>query len=298
VKLTLAQVIGWKEITNNVNAVARAIPGVTSPMFAGNAVVGLAPHDCKAVMYQGNANTPIVGSGIFVNSDCSSAAFFNNSSAADLTAPCLQSVGGITYNPDAINIPAGCLGSGATPYNYPPDIAMPNPVCPSGQTQNGDTLFPGTYSGKFPPNGVTYLMGGIYCVNGDFRVNGGDTLIGHDVLIVMQSGDIVFDGGAKIELSGIPGPQSDSNQLGGLLFFMPMSNCGTITINGNSDSSFVGTLLAPCADVSILGTGDSGFQGQIIGYTVDLAGTSDTTIVYVDDMSWDAPIPPKVELTQ
>jgi hypothetical protein len=297
VETTFARVIGVTQMTNRVSAVARAVPGIISPMFAGNAVVGLAPHDCKAIMYQGNADTTVIGSGIFVNSDCASAAFFNNSSAAQLTAPCLNSVGGIDYNPSAINIP-GCINSGATAYKYPPEIAFPNVVCPSGTSQNGSTLKPGTYSGQFPPNGVTHLEGGIYCVNGDFRVNGGDTLTGSEVLIVMQSGNIAFNGGAKIQLKGIPGPRTDANQLGGLLFYVPMSNCATININGNSESGFVGTILAPCSDVSILGTGGSGLQGQIIGYTVDLAGTSNTTIIYNPDQNWQAPIPPKIELAQ
>lgn len=299
VKTTFARVVGTSQITNRVDAVARAIPGTVSPMFAGNAIVGLAPHDCRAIMYQGNADTNVIGSGIFVNSDCANAAFFNNSSAAQLTAPCLQSVGGIDYNSGAINIPPACIDTGAIAYNYPPDnMAFPNPVCPAGTSQNGNTLGPGTYSGQFPPNGVTHLSGGIYCVNGDFRVNGGDTLTGSEVLIVMQNGDVSFNGGATIQLSGIPGPRTDDNQLGGLLLYMPMSNCGTITLNGNSDSSFEGTILAPCSEISIEGTGGSGLQGQIIGYTVDLSGSSDTTIIYNEAQNWQAPVPPTVELTQ
>ena len=298
VSTRFARVIGVSQITNKVAAVARSVPTIISPLFNGHAVVGLAPHDCRAIMYQGHANTNVIGSGIFVNSDCADAAFFNHSSAAELTAPCIDSVGGIEYNPDAINT-GGCLNSGASAYNYPPDnMVFPNPVCPSGTSRNGDTLGPGTYSGQFPPNGVTHLTGGIYCVNGDFRVNGGATLTGDEVLIVMQSGDISFNGGATIQLSGIPGPRTDDNQLGGLLFYMPMSNCGNITLNGNSESGFVGTILAPCSDISIDGTGGSGLQGQIIGYTVDLAGTSSTTIIYNEAQNWQAPVPPQIELTQ
>jgi hypothetical protein len=129
-------------------------------------------------------------------------------------------------------------------------------------------------------------------------VNGGDTLIGNEVLIVMQSGDVVFNGGAKIQLTGLPGPQSPTNQLGGLFLYMPMSNSGTIRINGNSESYFEGTILAPAADVTIDGTGSSGLHGQIIGYTVDLSGTSNTTIIYNDSQNWDAPVPPQIELIQ
>jgi hypothetical protein len=249
-------------------------------------------------MYQGNANTTVEGGGIFVNSDCESAAFFNHSSAAQLTAPCLNSVGGIEYNPGALNIP-GCINSGATSYDYPPDnMVFPNIVCPLGESRNGNMLNPGTYSGRFPPNGVTLLNGGTYCVNGDFRVNGGETLVGHNVVIIMVSGDVAFNGGATIELSGPPDPQSDENPYGGLFLYMPLTNSGTITINGSSGSTFTGTILAPAADISIEGTGDSGLHGQIIGYTVDLSGTSDTTIVYDNDENWDAHVPPQIELIQ
>jgi hypothetical protein len=179
-------------------------------------------------------------------------------------------------------------------------MVFPNIVCSAGEHRAGDTLSPGTYTSgsHFPPNGVTHLNGGAYCVHNDFRVNGGDTLIGNNVIIIMVEGDVIFNGGAKIQLSGPPGPQTVNNPYGGLFLYMPMSNHGTITINGNSDSGFTGTILAPAADVSIDGTGSAGLHGQIIGYTVDLAGTSDTSIVYNDSENWDAPIPPQIELTQ
>jgi len=304
VNTIFARVIGFKQLTNRVVAVARAVPGTTSPMFNGNAVVGLAPTDCKAIMYQGNANTTIQGGGIFVNSACPSAAFFNNSSSAQLTAPCLQSVGGIQAQPGVLNIPPGCIQSGppeVSAFNYPPDnIVFPNIVCPSGESQDGNTLNPGTYTSgnKFPPSGVTHLNGGTYCVYNDFSVQGGDTVIGHDVIIIMMDGDVTFNGGATIELSGPAGPQTIDNPYGGLFLYMPMSNSGTISINGNSESGFTGTILAPAADITINGTGENGLHGQIIGYTVDLSGTSETTIVYDADENWDAPVPPQIELAQ
>ena len=302
VKTFFARILGFQKITNRVEAIARAVSSTISPLFAGNAVVGLAPNDCKAVMYQGNANTTVQGGGIFVNSNCQSAAFFNNSSSAQLTAPCLQSVGGIQAQIGVLNIPTSCIQSGppnVIPYNYPPDnISFPSVSCPEGESQDGNTLNPGTYSGQFPPNGVTNLNSGTYCVNGDFRVNGGDMLIGHDVAIIMVSGDVIFNGGATIELSGPSGPQTPENPYGGLLLYMPMSNAGTITINGNSASEFTGTILAPAANISIEGTGDSGIHGQVIGYTVDLSGNSETMIVYNDEENWDTIIPPQIQLAQ
>jgi len=297
---TFGRVIGIAQMTNRVSAVARAVPGIVSPMFAGNAVVGLAPTDCRAVTSQGTNDTVVIGSGIFVNSACASAAFFSQSGSASLTAPCLQSVGGIQAAPGALDIPSSCISDDATAYNYPPDnIVYPNVVCPSGTSQDGNNLNPGTYSGQFPPNGVTHLNGGVYCVDGNFRVNGGDTLTGSEVLIVMKGGDISFNGGATVQLEGIPGPRTEDNQLGGLLFYVPMTNCpSTINLNGNSESGFVGTILAPCSEITVSGTGGSGLQGQIIGYTVDLAGTSNSTIIYNPDQNWQAPVPPQIELIQ
>ena len=304
VNLFFARIVGWRVFTNRVEAVARATPSTNSPMFNGNAVVSLAPQDCKAMMYQGNANTVVSGSGIFVNSKCPSAAFFNNSSSAQLTAPCLQAVGGIQAQPGVLNIPSSCIQSGSpnvTAYSYPPtNMVFPNIECSAGEHRSGDTLDPGTYTSgsQFPPNGVTHLNGGTYCVYNDFRVNGGETLIGNNVIIIMMDGDVVFNGGATIQLSGAPGPQSDANPYGGLFLYMPMSNAGSITINGNSDSGFSGTILAPAAEISVDGTGDAGLHGQIIGYTVDLSGTSETKIVYDDSENWDAPVSPQIELAQ
>lgn len=291
VQTYFGRVIGIDHLTNKVEAVARARPPIINPMFWGNAVVSLAEHDCKATKYQGNANTTITGSGIFVNSDCDDSAFFNNSGAAQLTAPCLQSVGGIQYEPGAINIPGECILTGVDPL---PPMVYPNPVCSGNASKNGNVLSPGNYSGTFPPAGVDHLESGVYCVDGNFRMNAGETLIGSDVVIVMNTGDVRWNGGANIQLDA-PG----SGDFAGLLLFMPESNHNEIVINGNSDSSFTGTFLAPSSDITVNGTGGAtGMNSQIIGYTVDLTGTGNTLIHYNDSDNYDAPIYPVIELVQ
>ena len=117
--------------------------------------------------------------------------------------------------------------------------------------------------------------------------------------IFRSPGDIVFNGGATVNLSAIPGPTNPtSNPYGGLLFYMPMSNSGTITINGNSSSSFTGTIFAPAADIVISGTGSGGLHGQVIGYTVDLSGTSDTSIIYDNSENWNPLIPAQLQVAQ
>lgn len=290
------RVLGIDTLTNQVEAVARAKPEQIFPIAFGNAIVSLSPHDCKAVMFQGNADTLLVGGGIYVNSDCSNSAFFNNSGSAQLTAPCLQAVGGITYKHGSINVPGGCITSGVSTL---PEMVYPNPSCSGNASvsDDGTTMSPGNYSGnKFPPNGVTNLEPGIYCVdsNNGFVLNGGDSLSGDNVVIVMNGGDVSINGGAEVNLTA-----PDSGPYEDLLIYMPEENSGTVTINGNSDSSFTGTILAPAADITINGTGSAnGFHSQVIGYNVNISGTSDMYIYYEDDSNFDLPIPPQVELVQ
>ena len=99
VKTVFARVIGYSEIINHAEAVARTTPSTASSMYGGSAVVGLDPAGCKAVQFNGNANMTITGSGIYVNSTCTPNAFNNDSgSSGVLTTPCLQTVGGYSYN--------------------------------------------------------------------------------------------------------------------------------------------------------------------------------------------------------
>ncbi|MGE5377389.1 MAG: pilus assembly protein TadG-related protein [Bacteroidota bacterium] len=291
VKTYFARVIGRFEVTNRVNAVARATPSQYKEMYAGNAVVSLAPHECKAIVYQGNAESTITGGGILDMSDCTDSAFFNNSAAAQLTAPSLCSVGGIDYRPGAINIPSILQGKDCV---TPPAIVEPNPECQVNAQKHGNTMTPGNWTGQFPPAGVDTLESGIYCVDGDFRLNGGDSLTGHGVVIRMNDGVVTWNGGAEIHLDA---PTEGSFQ--GLLMYLPSnSNCSPVTLNGNSDSTIVGSILAPCSEIKVEGSGDSGIEGQIIGYTVNISGTSGTDIHYVDQLNWDAPIQPTVNLNQ
>ena len=198
-------------------------------------------------------------------------------------------MGGIDYRPGAINIPS--ITQGCIP---PPSIVEPNPECIGNATKSGHTLSPGRWTGHFPPSGVDTLEPGVYCVDGDFHVNGGDSLTGIGVIIRMDGGVVSWNGGATIHLEA---PTEGSYP--GLLLYLPSSsNCSAVTLNGNSGSVIVGSILAPCSDIKIDGTGDSGIEGQVIGYTVDLSGTSATKVHYADEKNWDAPTQPNVNLNQ
>jgi hypothetical protein len=297
VKTYFARVIGRNQVTNRVEAVTHAVPGYSSSLFAGSAIVGLDPSGCKAVFFNGNANMTLTGSGIYVNSNCALNAFYNQSSSPGiLTTPCLQTVGGAQFTfGKVINTQAGCPRTNVPPMSSPP---LPNISCGTLQAKvqpDNITLSPGNWVGAFPPNGITYLQPGTYCVSGGaFQINGGSTLIGHDVTIYMIDGTVKWNGGAKVQLDA-----PDSGEFAGLLLYLPPTNTNSVTINGNGDSHIVGTIFAPASDVTVEGGGGAtGLECQIIGFHVNLSGSSDTKIDFKANLNYQPPTPPAIEFTQ
>jgi Flp pilus assembly protein TadG len=289
------RVVGIEEVTNTVQAVAKVDPSIPTELYDGNAIVGLAPHECKAVKYQGNANTTVTGGGLFVNSDCSTAAFFNNSSSASLTAPSLTVVGDEDHKDGALNVGTITENAQDQAKTYPPrEYILPKPDCSDDATVDGETMTPGNWSGTFPPAHVKYLEAGFYCVNsGDFKLNAGDYLEGHNVLIYMVNGKVTWNGGATVKLYA---PETEPYK--GLLLYLPITNTSTVTINGNSDSKLEGAIMAPASAIEIKGTGDAGMIGQVIGYTVDLGGTSGINIHYDNSKVLQLLTSPSIELKQ
>ncbi|HBG74509.1 MAG: hypothetical protein A2X25_10780 [Chloroflexi bacterium GWB2_49_20] len=313
-----AQVLGeeFSQTHSCVEAVAYAEPPYSSILYDGNSIVALAPHECQAVKYQGTADAILTLGGVFVNSDCPDAAFFNHAAHASLTAPSLTSVGGIQYSDGAINIPVEGITTGATQVAYPPDYTLPKPELDCDKQdppahQDGEVIYPGNWYGEFPPSGVTEMRPGLYCVYADsknFNIRNSDTLWGEGVTIAVMTGGISWTGSDEGIYLTAPSPTSEECALAptsipckynGLLIFMPMTNSSSITFNGNTDWTIVGTILAPAAPITINGTEDgTTINAQIIGYTVELTGTGSTNIIYNGGENWDGPYDPRLELNQ
>jgi hypothetical protein len=291
VPTTLARVLGVDTIHNRVEAVTHVIQPKTAPLYSGAAMVALKPDGRGAFRSHGTNDTNIIGSGIFVNSDDECAFEQVGNSVIDAPAG-IQVVGGACLHGSIT--PANAIATGMFPVPYPPATLPAEPVCTQDALQNDDRLSPGNWEGAFPPRGVTHLQSGLYCVDGTFMVNAHDTLIGNEVVIYMRSGNVHWDGNAQINLTApLSGPYA------GLLIYMPMSNDEGMIINGNSDSSFVGTFLAPASDVQINGTaGTEGYNSQIIGYTIDLIGTADLKIEYNQNENLIVTHPPAIEFSE
>jgi hypothetical protein len=258
-------------------------------------VVGLAKTGCSVVWSHGNNETDINGGGIFVNSDHPDCAFkASGGNTLNVNGGDISVVGGFEISGGAVVNPIP--NTGADQIETP---TIPPPSCSSDShtTLNPDlskTMSPGNTSSFNFSGGTWKLQSGIYCVTGGFSVNAGTTLTGHDVLIYLKTGDISWNGSATINIDAM-----DDGEYANLLIYQDPSNTSMATINGNSGSSFTGTMFIPSAEVQINGTGAAnGFHSQVIGNIVDMSGTADLDITYDNSENYALRLPAQVELTQ
>jgi hypothetical protein len=312
VKTYFAPVIGIRQITNTVQAIAKAVPGTVTPWVMGNALVALMPG-CKDNNWNylpfsigGNQLSIVNGSGVFVNSSCDSA--FKQSSNSTINAPggvCI--VGGIdptsSIGQDPVQPQEHCgTQLQLSMYVLPP---LSDDSCSS----NGQIIdegggvkraLPGRYAGAFPSASYTKLLisKGIYCLHNGISIQGsglvttdindnGSTETNEGALFFVEDGDVNISGGnnTSVFLSGIP-TGGISSDLANYLFYMPPSNPGPIKLTGGSSNSYFGTILAPGALVTLdggstsSGTSTLNLETQIIGYSINLTGGGTLNITY------------------
>jgi hypothetical protein len=160
--------------------------------------------------------------------------------------------------------------------------------------EEGNTMTSGNWDDDFPPEGVINLESGVYCIGGDLIVEGAGKLMGSGVVLVIEHGRVQFGGSAEIQLSA-----PKSGDLQGLLIYMPPENKNRIALNGNAQSGFRGTILAPGADIRLNGLDSpGGFKSQIIGYYIEVDGIDNIIIDYQDELNYDAYRMPEVLLSQ
>jgi hypothetical protein len=303
-------VIGIPEITVSSQAVSQTKPAEFGQMFDGYALVSLAPaSECDnekkfSFWIHGEATISLTGGGLFVNSSNPDCAFIQQGSGSVriIDDSPISIVGGASIQKPQLLTPFPPQ-TGAVPMSYPPPFQMPKVGCgskgaevsggeidPSGKLINA-TLSSGAWDEDFPPEGVKYLEPGVYCIRGNVLVEEG--LIGDGVVLLIEQGSAQFSSGAEIQLSA---PKSGT--LAGLLIYMPQENRQRLSLSGNEDSSYKGTILAPGADLHINGlSSDEGYHSQIIGYQVNVDGQDNIQIKYRDDQNFDAYRMPEVLLS-
>ena len=296
-----APVIGVEQVTNTVEAIARAKP--STEMFFGNAMVSLAQtnHPQPVSQFNGASGGSVTGGGIFANSS-SDCAFDVDGGAGSISIPEGITVVGTACDIENIGLDYSSVTQGT---QLPaPDYSWLDPICDGSTsydssthlTNGGDTITPPanspilfSTSHSFPPAGVEHLDPGVYCLRDPFKVLNG-SLEGSNVTFVMLSDSITWNGGA-IDLTA-----PTSGDTAGLLIYQPLTNTSTMSISGNAILDLIGTILAPGALIDLAGGTHTHIDGQIIGDSIKFTGSSGTSINYDDSQNINDP--PQIEIIQ
>jgi hypothetical protein len=291
VPTTFGRVLGRNEVANTVTATSRSCDLYKtggSPLYAGNSVYATRTTACgngvndKAIYVGGSSQIQLWGGGMgsaSTDGDClhfkGGQAQFKLSETSPKTCAVIDTAAtsGGTFTSVSPQDGCGQKNYGVSFGAPPADLGI---ICATNATWSGSTMSPGNYTGTFPPPGVTTLQPGTYCINGDFTLNGNANLSGSGVTIVMNTGGIKWNGSMTLNLSG-----PTSGPYKGLTIYAPPSNSSQMTMNGSSNVTLTGTMLAQNAPCDFVGSGQiQKVTLQMICYTWQMNGNADVQIMY------------------
>lgn len=288
------------EMRTTVYSETQVVPRL--PASNGQSIVSLS-KDCKSQhdgsWLYGNSDTTLHGGGIYSNS-CVDAGGNSLINILD---------GGVTYHAGSYSAGIDVPTPVADEYFHPlTNNPIPDPVdkC-KGMDVHGDAVFPasdppqtlqpGYYSDwdfKVP---VT-LEPGIYCVTGNVTMSSTGYVQGTGVTIRYDQADandgLTINGGVDSVLIAAGGDVPiENNAVENLLLYIPPGTDAVVKINGNSNSTFAGTMYMPDCYVEINGTSDMStpttLSSSIIGYWVNILGDAWLDIYYDDSLEWKFP---------
>jgi Flp pilus assembly protein TadG len=272
VNMTLARVIGRSQMTNTVAATSRSCDldvagGV--PLYNGNAVMSLNTDSCngrptKNLYVGGSGQLQIWAAGMgSASSDGGCVDFSGGNTQVHKEDPICPT--GVTtaaatipnnnlnklYNPDHCG---NFVVTGAAVAPPPSDL---NISCgATNATKSGSTLTPGNWNtSSISPGSISTLQAGTYCVTGSIHLTGG-SLNGNGVTLVMLNGSFKMTGQSQMNIKA-PTSNNDSfgNYTKGLLIYYPPGNSSDLNMEGESNATLRGTVLAQNSNCYFAGSG-------------------------------------------
>ncbi len=234
-------------------------------------MLGLNKTQADTVQFWGNAEAKFEGCNIV--SDSSSSRAFSVGGAANVTAPCVDAVGG-DYVTATLTLTSCSSVKTKSPYIYDPYANVPTPpVGTCNASPIGSTLNAGTYCGGLSFSGGTTLNAGVYVINGGvLKINANANLTGSGVTFYLTNGATVqINGNSQLNLAA-----PTTGTYAGLLFYGDRTQAtATNTINGNATSLLTGTIYFPSQEVDFLGnfSGSSGCM-QVVADKIYYTGSA------------------------
>lgn len=156
---------------------------------------------------------------------------------------------------------------------------------------NGNTHVTANYvdiiqtAGSFDVNGnstfnCSYMLAYTTGTSSGIHFNGNGSNVCTNVTFYAETGSVTWNGNvANTFTATSAGPHEEDYS--NLLIYMPYGNNADLKINGNAGNTLTGSIIAVSSNVTISGnSGTTGFNSNITGYTITLAGNSNTTINY------------------
>jgi hypothetical protein len=256
-------------------------------------------------------------------------------------APVFEVVGSLCSNGTSNIVGTQQSGSQIPPLV---NVDPPTFTCDPGGGLVGTTFTPGTYGHIDIPGGTYTFENGNYCFtagvylhgvvniianNANFRISSGEffsnangTFECTNLLVHIDGGTgMRFNGSTEFDCNGVTffastgtlewnGAESSTliapstGDYANLLIYFPSTNSSALTINGNSDSTLQGSIIAGASPISILGNSTSvagdplELSSQIIGDTVNLGGNGNIVINYDPGQQFSLSEPHAISLTE
>ena len=316
----IARLFNKNSIAVTARSVATATPGVTKCVLCV-----LDPSASGALTASGNGTVTVAGGGVVVDSSSSTAGVLSgNSDISDTDAllstrigvvgpggngGCTQVSGNAQFNPGAncgINSVADPLSSVPVP-----DVLGPSNGSVSLSGNSTQTINPGIYSSlSVSANGVLTMNPGVYVLTGGssaLSLSGNAALTGSGVVIYFACSSYPTacnssgQAGAGMSLSGngafhVAAPTSATCQAQpstcsyeGLSVFYDRKNTAALTLSGNGNDSWAGTIYAPSAPATLSGNGGT-FQlnSFVVVDKVTLSGNGALNLSFSQNQNYQA----------
>ena len=250
----------------------------------------------KAIQFWGNADANFQSCNIV--SDSIAADAFAVGGSAQVTAPCVDTVGGDVVSA-TLTLTSCSTVTTNSPYVPDPYANVPTPpvgAC-SGQSGNGGTIDPATFCGGLTLKNNVTLNPGVYVINGgSLKINANANIVGSGVTFFLTNGaTLSFNGSATINLTA-----PSSGPYSGLVFYGDRAQPTAVnTVNGNASSSITGAFYFPSQEVDFLGN-FSGANGctQVVADSIYYTGSATFNTNCANSGMVTIPVPGNVALVE
>ena len=278
--------------SDTVPVSVRAVATYTQTQSA--CMVGLNKTKANTVQFWGNAYADFTACNIV--SDSSSNSAFSVGGSANVTAPCVDTVGG-SYVSATLTLTSCSSVTTKAPYVYDPYASLPVPPTGSCTTPSGSTLNPGTYCGGLSLSGTLTLNPGVYVVSGgDLKINANADITGVGVTFYLTNGaTLQINGNAKLNITA-----PTSGNYSGVAFYGDRTQLtAKNTINGNAASNITGAIYFPSQEVDFLGNfSGAGGCTQVVADTIYYTGSATFSTNCANKGIKTIPVPGSVTLVE